>query len=98
MIRLTGGNPSPERKRLMSGAHMRSSTPRSNAHRRLALTGYGRDIGMVNCLWIGGFLADKNVDGEICSKRSGTPRFSSNKLAPKAHGVPAIQVSPSTFA
>src|SRR5260370_40687142 len=93
MIRLTGGNPSPERKRLMSVAHMRSSTPRSNAHRRPALTGYGREIGMGDFLWIGGFLAHKKVGREICSEMCGTPCFSCNNLAPKAHGCAALMGS-----
>jgi hypothetical protein len=53
---------------------------------------------MVNCLWIGGFLADKKVDGEICSEMSGTPCFSCNNLAPNAHGCAAIMVSSSASA
>src|SRR3979490_2522180 len=98
MIRLTGGNPSAKRRRLISGAHMRSSTPRSNAHRRPALTGYGRNIGGGNCFWIWGVLADKKVDGEICNETSGTPCFSCNNLAPNAHGCAAIMVSLSASA
>src|SRR5260370_8016435 len=75
---------------------MRSSTPRSNAHKRAALTEYGRNNGMVNCLWIGGFFADKKVDGEICSETRGTPCFSCNNLAPNAQGSAPIMVSLST--
>jgi hypothetical protein len=49
-------------------------------------------------LWIGGFLADKKVDGEICNETSGTPCFSCNNLAPNAHGCAAIMVSLSASA
>jgi len=47
---------------------------------------------------MGGFLADKKVDGEICNETSGTPCFSCNNLAPNAHGWAAIIVSLSASA